>query len=851
MESFVQYCPPNITLNHPWVNHGLTRCFLDTVSTSIITGFLILFGSIESIVYRKYGSPIQSRSGQRSKLFILQIMAAIILTILPVVECVVQLYLVHNGVLYGYLLLYTIGNVIVWPLSLHLIYLERNALLPSIPARGHGLILLIFWTLTFVAQNLAFLNMKNEDWWFDLETTSDVVEFSLFVVRFVCTCIAFLLGLKAPGLYTSERLYREGFGSSAASLLDEHQPDSSTSSSSPWSNFFSKLRTLLPFVWPAKAPSLQIRVLMCFLLLGAGRVANVYVPVLYKMLVDSMTPADGNVIFRWDLVLIYVAVKFLQGGGMGGVGFLNNLRSFLWIPIQQFTTRETEVKLFEHLHSLSLRWHLSRKTGEVLRVINRGTDSINSLLSYLLFNIFPTIADILIAIVYFATAFNPWFSLIVFVTMAVYMAGTIAVTEWRTKYKRQMNQEDNKLRGRAVDSLLNFETVKYYGAEKYEVEQYKDIMIRYQIEEWRSSASLNLLNTVQNVVMTVGLLAGSLLCVHFVSEKQLTVGDFVLFGTYIVQLYAPLNWFGTYYRMIQQSFIDMENMLDLLKERQEVKDNPGAKDLLVKEGTIEFQNVSFSYRPDKPILKNISFTVLPGKTLALVGSSGEGKSTIIRLLFRFFDVQEGAILLDGQDIRGVKQTSVRQAIGVVPQDTVLFNTTIKDNIQYGRVSATVEEIYEAAKAADIHDRILGFPDGYETVVGERGLKLSGGEKQRVAIARTLLKSPKFVLLDEATSALDTHTERNIQASLARVCTNRTTLVVAHRLSTIINADQIIVLHDGCIAERGSHEELLAMKGVYAEMWNNQISNEDDGTGTAPTTPVSREFFPCSDGGLFT
>nr|CAG4648537.1 EOG090X02PU [Polyphemus pediculus] len=558
-----------------------------------------------------------------------------------------------------------------------------------------------------------------------------------------------------------------------------------------------------------------------------GRVANVYVPILYKLLVDSMTPLEGTIIFRWDLVLIYVGVKFLQGGGTGGVGFLNNLRTFLWISVQQYTTRETEVQLFEHLHDLSLRWHLSKKTGEVLRVVNRGTDSINGLLSYLLFNILPTIADILIAIIYFATAFNPWFSLIVFVTMAIYMAGTIIVTEWRTKYKRLMNQEDNKLRGRAVDSLLNFETVKYYGAEKYEVDQYKEIMIKYQLEEWRSSASLNLLNTVQNVVMTTGLLAGSLLCVYFVSENQLTIGDYVLFGTYITQLYAPLNWFGTYYRMIQQSFIDMENMLDLLKEKQEIKDNPGARDLVVGQGTIEFRNVSFSYRPEKAILKDVSFIVPAGKTVALVGPSGEGKSTIIRLIFRFFDIQEGAILLDGQDIRGVRQASVRQAIGVVPQDTVLFNTTIKYNIKYGRVNATDEEVYEAAKAADIHDRILSFPDGYDTVVGERGLKLSGGEKQRVAIARTLLKSPTFVLLDEATSALDTHTERNIQASLDRVCNNRTTLVVAHRLSTVVNADQILVLQEGRVAERGSHDELLALNGIYASMWNNQISSEGE------------------------
>nr|CAG4645401.1 EOG090X02PU [Lynceus sp. MCZ IZ 141354] len=510
------------------------------------------------------------------------------------------------------------------------------------------------------------------------------------------------------------------------------------------------------------------------------------------------------------------------------MGFLNNFRSFLWIAVQQYTTRETEIGLFGHLHHLSLRWHLGRKTGEVLRVVNRGTDSINSLLSYLLFNILPTIVDIIVAIVYFAAAFNGWFSLIVFLTMAIYMVFTVLVTEWRTKYKRKMNEQDNKLRARAVDSLLNFETVKYYGAEKYEVQQYQDVMLKYQAEEWKSTASLNVLNTVQNIIMTGGLLAGSLLCVHLVVDvKSLTVGDFVLFGSVLSQLYTPLNWFGTYYRVIQQSFIDVENMLDLLKEKQEVKDNPGALPLKVTRGRIEFKNVCFGYRPERDILKGISFAVDPGQTVAIVGPSGEGKSTIVRLLFRFYDVQEGAILFDDQDVRSVTQESLRHVIGVVPQDTVLFNNTIKFNIQYARVDATDEEVYEAAKLADIHDKILSFPDGYNTMVGERGLKLSGGEKQRVAIARTLLKSPAFVLLDEATSALDTHTERNIQSALNKVCVNRTTLVVAHRLSTIVNADVILVLKDGVVAERGHHDELMNLNGIYADMWNKQVSNEHD------------------------
>ncbi|ELU17805.1 hypothetical protein CAPTEDRAFT_221936 [Capitella teleta] len=516
------------------------------------------------------------------------------------------------------------------------------------------------------------------------------------------------------------------------------------------------------------------------------------------------------------------------------MGFLNNMRSFLWIWVQQYTTREIEVKLFEHLHGLSLRWHLSRKTGEVLRVMDRGTSSINNLLNYIMFNILPTFADIGIAIVFFLTAFNAWFALIIFVAMFLYLLATISLTEWRTKFRREMNILDNERNSRGVDSLLNFETVKYYNAEEFEVNRYRDSILKYQAcaihkIEWVTTASLNLLNSVQNIIISAGLLVGSLLCAYYVYEGShgLTLGDYVLFATYIIQLYAPLNWFGTYYRMIQQAFVDMENMFDLLKEEQEVKDDPDALELNVPKGMIEFSNVSFHYTPAQPILQNVSFVVPPGQTYALVGPSGAGKSTIIRLLFRFYDVQSGNIKFDGQDITKVTQKSLRRAIGVVPQDTVLFNNTIQYNVRYGRVTAEDEEVEAAATAADIHERIMGFPDKYETMVGERGLKLSGGEKQRVAIARTVLKAPEIVLLDEATSALDTQTERNIQTSLAKVCERRTTLIVAHRLSTIIHADQILVLKDGEVVERGTHEELLELDGMYRDMWGQQQSRGDD------------------------
>ncbi|XP_066149346.1 ATP-binding cassette sub-family B member 6-like isoform X2 [Euwallacea fornicatus] len=568
--------------------------------------------------------------------------------------------------------------------------------------------------------------------------------------------------------------------------------------------------------------------MFCFVLLGIGRAANLLIPLYNKKIVDSLTETSSHPLeFRWDWILTYVALKFMQGGGGGGIGFLNNLRSFLWIRVQQYTTKEVQVELFRHLHSLSLRWHLNRKTGEVLRIMDRGTESINTLLQMILFYLGPTVIDLLIAIVYFFVAFNYKFGLIISITMAVYLMFTISITEWRSKFRRRMNLADNETRARSVDSLLNFETVKYYGAEIYEVEVFKDAILKYQVEEFKTIITMNMMSSAQNFIANCGLLAGSLLCAYYVVyTDQFNVGDYVLFASYIVQLYAPLNQFGIQYRQIQNNFVDMENMFDLLRQEQEVVNDPNAKELIPKEGGIEFKDVTFKYNPEITILKNISFNVPPGKTVALVGPSGSGKSTVIKLLFRFYDVDSGCITVDGYNIKSdVTQQSLRAIIGVVPQDTVLFNQTIKYNIQYGRVSANEAEIIEAAKGADIHNRIMSFTQQYDTVVGERGLRLSGGEKQRVAIARTLLKAPLIVLLDEATSALDTHTERNIQESLSRMCANRTTLVVAHRLSTIINADEILLLKDGAIVERGRHEDLVLKEdGIYASMWRQQLES---------------------------
>ncbi|EAT40111.1 AAEL008134-PA [Aedes aegypti] len=815
----LQYCPSNVSMAVVWFNHGISQCFLDTVSVATIGGFLLLFGTIQLIMYRRHGTEVSPTQIYPSKMYNFQLFLLVLLPVLTVVRFILEGFVFEGARVYGFMIVALCITLFMYPYSIILLVKERHYILPSVPTRGHGLVLLLFWTLLFIAQNIAFVNLNYDKAWFHLVTVQDKVEFALFVLRYTATLFVFVIGLKAPAITSTQlgELYQN---------LTQDQDNQST-----FRNAWQKMRTLMPYLWPKKDFLLQFRVIMCFALLLSGRVINLYVPIYNKKIVDSLS--ERPLVFRWDWVLIYVAFKFLQGGGTGSMGVLNNLRSFLWIRIQQYTTREIEVELFRHLHSLSLRWHLNRKTGEVLRVMDRGTDSINNLLNYILFSITPTIVDILVAVVFFVMAFNWWFGFIVFLTMALYIVATIMVTEWRTKFQRRMNLADNQQKARSVDSLLNFETVKYYGAEQYEVDSYREAILKYQDEEWKSSITLNILNTMQNVIVCGGLLAGSLLCAYLVVyEEGLTVGDYVLFASYIIQLYVPLNWFGTFYRAIQKNFVDMENMFDLMREEQEVIDAPGAGELaVIRGGGIDFSNVTFGYTPERFVLRNVSFTVPAGKTVAIVGPSGAGKSTIMRLLFRFYDVESGSISIDGQNIKTVKQASLRKAIGVVPQDTVLFNNTIKYNIQYGRVDAPEVDVIMAAKSADIHEKILTFPDQYETAVGERGLRLSGGEKQRVAIARTILKSPFIVLLDEATSALDTQTERNIQSALSKVCANRTTLIIAHRLSTIIHSDDIIVLKDGVIVERGRHEALLEKQGVYADMWNQQLKNLEAGSSS--------------------
>ncbi|XP_060645803.1 ATP-binding cassette sub-family B member 6 [Drosophila nasuta] len=826
------YCPPNVTLSEIWTKHGISHCFMDTVGPAIFGGFLLLFGSIQLLMYRKYATPMDPTQISKSRLYAVQLFLLLFVPVLALLRFFLNARIYAESAVYGYMIFYTCVVCFAYPFSICLIVKERHYQLPSLPTRGHGLILLLFWTLALINEALAIVNLGHEDWWFHLRNNKDEIEMGMFVTRSLCALLIFVLGLKAPGIMAPYNPHQR---------LD-NSPSSDVPSGSAFRNGWRKLRTLFPYLWPKKDTMLQISVIICIGLLIAGRVIKLFLPIYRKLLVDSLTIEPIS--FRWDFVLIYVTLSFLQGGGTGGMGLFNNLRTFLWIRVQQYTTREIEIDLFRHLHQLSLRWHLQRKTGEVLRIMDRGTDSINNLLNYIVFSITPTILDLIVAVVFFIYAFNWWFGLIVFLTMFLYIASTIAITEWRTKYQRRMNLADNEQRARSVDSLLNFETVKYYGAETYEVDCYRDAILKYQKEEFLSMLTLNMLNTAQNIILCLGLLAGSLLCVYLVVHHQtLTVGDFVLFSTYLMDLYMPLNWFGTYYRAIQKNFVDMENMFELLREEEEIVDAPGSAPLLTAGGGIEFNNVTFGYSPEKMVLRNVSFTVPAGKTVAIVGPSGAGKSTIMRLLFRFYDVQMGAISIDGQNIKLVQQQSLRKAIGVVPQDTVLFNNTIYYNIEYAKIGSSADAVYEAARSADIHERILGFPESYETKVGERGLRLSGGEKQRVAIARTLLKSPIIVLLDEATSALDTHTERNIQAALARVCTNRTTIIVAHRLSTIIHADEILVLKEGHIVERGSHEQLLQRdNGIYADMWQQQLENLDSeqnlAENTDPTVPTT-------------
>ncbi len=571
------------------------------------------------------------------------------------------------------------------------------------------------------------------------------------------------------------------------------------------------------YFWPQNRLDLKLRVVTAFILLLAAKGVSVYLPFLYKASIDQLSNTQALVAAPIFIILSYCVARVLAQ-------LLSEIRDFVFGHVTFHAVRQASRETFEHLHSLSLRFHLDRRTGSVSRAIEKGALGIENIMSFLLFNIVPTLIEIVFVCGVLLQKYNPLFSIITFITLVLYIAFTLVITNWRDSFRRVMNEAESDASGKAVDSLLNYETVKYFGNETLEVDRFDTLLIRYQNASIKSQRSLMVLNLGQGTIIALGLAAVMVLSAQEIVAHRMTIGDFVLVNTFLTQLYVPLHFLGYMYRLLKQSLIDMENMNKLRSVQAEVKDIPQAPSLNVQYGTVSFENVAFSYDERVPILKGISFTIPAGKMVAVVGASGAGKSTLSRLLYRFYDVTQGKITIDGHDIREVSQHSLRAAIGIVPQDSVLFNDSIFYNIQYGRPSASAEEVYQAARLAQIHAFIETLPEGYQTRVGERGLKLSGGEKQRVAIARVILKNPSLLIFDEATSALDIHTEKDIQNEIFNVAQNKTTLIIAHRLSTIVNADAILVLDQGQVAEQGTHDELMALNGLYAGMWDKQQKN---------------------------
>jgi ATP-binding cassette subfamily B protein len=579
------------------------------------------------------------------------------------------------------------------------------------------------------------------------------------------------------------------------------------------------VRTLFPYIWAYKG-----RVLFALACLVAAKLTNVGVPLVFKQIVDALSPQQAALAVPLALLAAYGALRF-------STMLFTELREIVFARVTQRAVRNIALQVFRHLHALSLRFHLERQTGGLTRDIERGTRSIGSLINYTIYSILPTLVEISLVLGILAVQYEAGFALITVATLALYITFTILVTNWRTQLRRTVNELDSAANTRAVDSLINYETVKYFNNEDFEARRYDTQLTKWEAAQVKSQISLSLLNIGQSAIIAVGVTLIMWRAAAGVASGAMTVGDIVLVNAFMIQLYIPLNFLGVLYREIRQSLTDIERMFGLMKEHREVADTPAAQPLPAGPAEVRFEHAGFSYEPRRQILFDVSFTIAPGKTVAVVGHSGSGKSTLARLLFRFYDVQSGAVKVSGTDIRSLTQASLRAAIGIVPQDTVLFNDTIYYNIRYGRPEATREEVIAAAKAAHIHDFIESTPDKYETMVGERGLKLSGGEKQRVAIARAVLKNPPILVFDEATSALDSKSEKAIQAELDRISVGRTTLIIAHRLSTVMNADEILVLDQGRIVERGTHRELLDDGGAYAQMWALQQQEEAEQEAT--------------------
>ncbi|WP_283149467.1 ABCB family ABC transporter ATP-binding protein/permease [Silvimonas soli] len=583
-------------------------------------------------------------------------------------------------------------------------------------------------------------------------------------------------------------------------------------------NDLQTLRTLLPYLWQYKN-----RVILAMVLLIAAKVANVGVPLVLKGIVDHLDGNKGVVVLPLALVAAYGLLRLCAS-------VFGEMRDAVFAKVTQGAIRRVALQVFDHLHALSLRFHLERQTGGMSRDIDRGSKGIAFLLNFTLFNILPTLVEIVLVAGILLKKYDWYFAAITFGTIVIYISFTLGITEWRMVFRRTMNNMDSEASTRAVDSLLNYETVKYFGNERWESERYDKSLVKWEEASVKNQVSLSFLNAGQAGIIALGVTALVGLAAQEVVDGKMTLGDLVLVNAFLLQLYAPLNFLGFVYREIKNSLADMEKMFKLLGQNAEIKDQHDAVPLITQRADIRFEAVDFGYESNRQILHSVSFAVPAGHTVAVVGSSGAGKSTLSRLLYRFYDVNAGKITINGQDLRGITQASLRQHIGIVPQDTVLFNDSIYYNIAYGRPEASREEVIDAARSAHIYDFVMGLPDGFDTKVGERGLKLSGGEKQRVAIARTILKNPPILIFDEATSALDSRTERGIQAELKEISANRTTLVIAHRLSTIADADEILVMEGGRIIERGNHRSLLTANGAYARLWAMQQHEAESTTG---------------------